>query len=467
MIYFGYLFIAAMLAAVIIPWVRRKSDLFTVWNLFLLGSANFVGIDSVATGEGRYDWGSFTTEHYAKFIAGALAFYICIFIAYYFIKFPRRLAGRTFRTWPSWEGPPLFILIFTCILLCLWGVSLSQIQVFAQLGVQFGPPAGVIAVTLITINWIRRPFNVPLALTFGLVVVLALILSVYGGGGRRSLMSLLLTFPIAFYWIKLRYKRIAVTAWPLLISAITLYVGLASYSVIRFRHVGQEHRFNPFSEAIDSILMLPNAISTMPSPMELLPSGTVSASLVCIDLFPRVYPQQPFQTILFILANPIPRAWWPGKPAGLGEWLGHSYGVWQRMGHLNISMGIVGHGYYEGGIWILVIYGFLFGVVMRFADELLVRQSDNPFMIGALAAASGNIYGLSRGEVSVFILLILAAYFVSWMIGFIGKLLTGVGVVYPTDAQREQMLAEQQQQQMLIDNGSGHYGYLEPEHASF
>src|SRR5690242_2006610 len=121
MVIFGYLFIAAMLAAVIIPWARRKSDLLTVWNLFLLGSANFVGLDAVATGRGQYNWGDFTTEHYVKFIAGALAFYIFAFGTYYWVKFPRRLAGRTFLRWPRWDGPGLAVMVTTCIVFCLWG----------------------------------------------------------------------------------------------------------------------------------------------------------------------------------------------------------------------------------------------------------------------------------------------------------------------------------------------------------
>jgi hypothetical protein len=444
LIVFGWIFIAIMLAVVIIPWVRRKRDLLSVWNLFLLGSANFVGFDAVASGWGHYQWGFFTGWHIRHFIFGAIVVYAALFFGYYVPKFPRRWAGKTLRRWPVAEGTALVVMLLVCAALSAWGLFSPRIQGVAQLGLQLGTPAAVIAATFVTVNWLRRPYNGPLAVTFVLVLLIAMLLSVFGTTGRRSLLSVLMVVPIGLYWMHLRNMRLRFTAVPLAILTVVVYLGLAAHTQIRHRHNASPSYLTPFQEAIETLTLIPSQLFNYRAPMEMLPSGSVDASMVCIDLFPKVMPIEPFHTVKFIVANPIPRAFWPGKPEALGAWLSRAYGTWARMGSLNISMGIVGHGFYEGGYHMLIFYGLLIGLCMRYADELLIRQPDNPFLLGALAAASGNIIGLSRGDFGLFLLLILGAVLCTLILRFIARVLFGYGIIYPSDQERAQYYATQE-----------------------
>src|SRR5882757_2059334 len=79
---FGWAFIVAMLAAIGVPYIRRRSDLLTTWNLFLLGSANFVGFAAVQTGQTTLHLAAYSDSTYIHFVAGATLFYLVIFFVY-------------------------------------------------------------------------------------------------------------------------------------------------------------------------------------------------------------------------------------------------------------------------------------------------------------------------------------------------------------------------------------------------
>jgi hypothetical protein len=445
LIIFGWVFIIAMLLAVIVPWVRRKSDLMTVWNLFLVGSANFVGLDAVASGNGQYQWGFFTAWHQKHFILGAIVTYVCLFIGYYIFKFPRRMAGRMLRKWPAAEGNSLIVMLLLCLAFAAWGLFSPRVQGVAQLGLQLGTPAAVLGAAFVTINWLRRPYNGPLALTFVVVMLIALLISVFASTGRRALLSVAMVVPISVYWMHLRNMKLRFTAVPLVVLTVGVYLVLSAHTAIRHRHNASPSYLSAFDEAIETIELLPAQLFNIRAPMDMLPSGSVDASMICIEIFPRDLPCEPFHTIKFIAANPIPRAWWPEKPEALGAWLSRTCTVWINMGQVNISMGIVGHMFHEGGYHMMLFYGLLIGMCMRFADELLIRQPDNPFLLGAFAAASGNIIGLARGDFALFLLLILGSVACSLILRLITRIIFGYSVIYPSDAERAQMLAQQQE----------------------
>jgi hypothetical protein len=441
---FGWLFIAAMLAVVIIPWATRKADLFTSWNLFLIGSANFVGFDSVASGSGAFQWGIFSSSIIYSYIIAASVFYLFAFLAYYCWKFPRKQAGKRLRMWPRAEGNTLIPMLLLCLMLAVWGIATPNIEGVAQLGYQLGVPATVLAATFVTVNWLRRPFNGTLALVWISVFAFALVMSVFGTTGRRSILSVFLILPICLYWMILRYKLVRVTAIPLAFLCFLVYSLVAAHNEIRHRYMGKASYMTPAQEAVETIKLLPTALFNTRGPMRSLPSGSVDASMICMQIFPRDFPTEPFACIKFILANPIPRVWWPDKPSALGSWLSRRVPVWYQMGEVNISMGVVGHGYHEGGMHMLIFYGLLLGGVMRFFDELLIRQSDNPFLLGILAASSGNIIGLSRGDLALFMLLILGTVICTLVLRFVGRIFGGYSLVYPSDEERAQMVAQQQ-----------------------
>lgn len=194
--------------------------------------------------------------------------------------------------------------------------------------------------------------------------------------------------------------------------------------------------------------MLPSAMLAMER-TDVLGGDSVEVSLVSINHFGVEDPYEPFFSLYFVAVNPIPRAFWEGKPEGLGERLPVLSGYRRRVhGYSNWGPGIVGHGFHEGGLHILLIYGLMTGLVFRYADELLRRQSDNPILLGVFAAASGQIVALSRGEFGLFIVLIIGAILTGVVVNFVGRLFLGTGRVYLTPEEEEMWRFNQSPPQM-------------------
>ena len=125
----------------------------------------------------------------------------------------------------------------------------------------------------------------------------------------------------------------------------------------------------------------------------------------------------------------MPRAIWPDKPRGLGYTLPKTAKA--RGTRATWGPGIVGHGFHEGGLHMLVFYAFLAAIALRYLDEMLVRQSTNPYLLAGFAAASGHIVGWTRGDIGTFTIQILTAFAVTFLLGWAGRLVFGTGVVYP------------------------------------
>ena len=165
-------------------------------------------------------------------------------------------------------------------------------------------------------------------------------------------------------------------------------------------------------------------------------NGDAAAEVACIAIhhYTHEAPPEPFFTIKYVLANPMPRAFWHDKPKALGETLPHDLGVWKR-GYVNWGPCIVGHGFHEGGAvggyFMLVFYGVLFAAIMRFFDELMRRQPNNPFLIATLGATSAQIVAFSRGDIGYFAVMILGVSMSGLLVPLFIRLFSGTGFRYP------------------------------------
>src|SRR4051794_35810098 len=171
LVLFGWLFTAAMLLAILVPWLTRRSDLLTTWNLFLLGSANFVGVAAIQTGHATKHLWAYTDADYVRFLVGAVVLYGTLFLTYYKAKWPRRLAGRWLRTWPPIEGPPMLALIGACAAFGLVTIFQVQVQGLAQILYLMGVACSCFALVFALVTYLRNPLNLAMG-----VVALALLL---------------------------------------------------------------------------------------------------------------------------------------------------------------------------------------------------------------------------------------------------------------------------------------------------
>jgi hypothetical protein len=78
----------------------------------------------------------------------------------------------------------------------------------------------------------------------------------------------------------------------------------------------------------------------------------------------------------------------------------------------------------------LVFYAILCAMGLRFFDELLIRQADNPYLLGILAASSGHIVAWPRGDIANMTMNILASFLAGVVLGWVGRLFCGAGLTY-------------------------------------
>jgi hypothetical protein len=439
LVIFGYSLSAIFALTVIIPYATRRSDLLTVWNLFLVGSFNFVGYAAVQSGNGVYSYGLFTSDEYRNLMVGTVIFYAVIYFVYYRVKLPSRVAGRTLRYWPAYNNVAMYVMWVLCMVMLWVSVFFPNVQFIGQIIIIIGPTAGMIGAALVFRNLLENPRNLVLFGLLVLTMLLCLGASLHGGTGRRVFLSALMTLPICYYWMRLRYRPLVYTVVPLVVSGLAVIVMLAAYSTIRHRYNAEVVNVTgrtSLQTAIESFKMLPSAILGLQGIGGVLGGDSMEASLVAINRYTKIAPPEPFFTLKYVAANPIPRAFWPDKPKALGETLPRDTGVW-RTGYVNWGPGIPGHGFHEGGHHMLVFYGVLFGLAMRYFDELLLRQWDNPYVMGILAGASGQIIAFSRGDIGLFCVLISGAVLAGLVVKFVGRFLVGYRLIYPTDRERE------------------------------
>lgn len=94
-------------------------------------------------------------------------------------------------------------------------------------------------------------------------------------------------------------------------------------------------------------------------------------------------------------------------------------------------MNVVGQCFYDGGLYIHVLYGVLCAGFMRFYDELLVRQAGNPVLIGGLVFLAPQIIGFPRGSIDALGLQVILGFFSVLLTCFMSRIVFGTGITYP------------------------------------
>jgi hypothetical protein len=130
----------------------------------------------------------------------------------------------------------------------------------------------------------------------------------------------------------------------------------------------------------------------------------------------------PANTLAFLISYPVPRRLWAEKPATVGFQYPDIVKLPDRT---NFGVGISGHGAYEGGLPIMVLYGFLVAIGIRFLDAPLLRQPDNPFLIAIQAAALPHILAFARGDFGIMTIETLICFIFIVPLGIGGRILFG------------------------------------------
>ena len=429
---FSAIFILVMSVLLVTPIVQRKTDVFTSWNLFLIGAIMFTGLSGFNAAKQGHYLPSYRATDYYMYYAGTLLFYAASFFGYYVWKFPRRFAGRHLLAWPKLSGG---VLVALTIILSLMGIF-QRVQVpvplVGQLLFQFGVASPLLSFACAFIAWYRSPRNIMLVALLVGVGVMTLLMVLGVGGSRRYLMAVLAVVPISLYWIWLRYKpTTTIVVWLL----VALFVGvpvIKGFSAIR-HHMGSAG-LSPTERAIRVVQALPKAIVSGGSSEGFMGQDSVESAILAIHMLndnsERITVSH-FHSLIYIFTNPVPRQLWEGKPVGFGSILPVAAGLPKRGINANLGVNVAGQCFYDGGLHTHILYGLIFAAFLRFYDELLVRQAGNPILIGGLVFMAPQLIAFPRGGVETMGLQIILGFAVVVMTGWIARMVFGSGLVYP------------------------------------
>jgi hypothetical protein len=420
----GITVLVASLAMVVVPYLRGTADLLTTWSLFLLGLANFVGISAIQSGTAEnHLYGIFGTAEYWRFALGSLIFLAAVSITYYRFKWPRRLAHRRLQKTPPVAITPMLFAMCVCAVLTFGGIQAPNVQFIGQILIFVGLSAANFAGAFAFYIWDDRRLNPAALLILAGGVGLGILSSLGQGNGRIYVLSTLMTVPFCWYWKTLRHKPLRNTLIPLGVALLLTFFIIQGYSVIR--HARRDRDASAAQLAISRLKAIPEAFDRGRGGTSLFGGDTTDVSLLAIQRYTQVAKPQPFFTLIYVLSNPIPRAWWPDKVGSLGEALPRETGIWSRSGYISLGPGIVGHGYHEGGLHMLVFYGFLIGSALRFIDEILATRNDNPFIVGMIASVGGFFFALPRGELGLYMIHIISGFLTGVLLILACRLLFG------------------------------------------
>lgn len=428
---FSVAFIVTMTCLLVMPILWRKSDVFTTWNMFLLGAIVFTGFSGINATRGGHYLPSYVASDYALYYLGVLLFYGAAFAAYFGWKYPRRLAGRRLLRWPKLSGMTLVVLVFAFASVGMFQAFSLRIPLLGQLLFQFGVAMPVFAFTCAFIAWYRSPSSpmlIALLLTIGGI---ALFQSLSVGGSRRYMMSALAVAPISLYWVWLRYKPTpTIVAWILAVVFIGVPL-LKGHALIRHH---SSSNISAAQRTVELLKKLPSAIMRGGSSEGFMGQDSVEVALLTIHMLhdkSNRLEVTPFNCLYYILVNPIPRSYWPEKPVSLGLSITKTSGLTKKGIHANLGVNVSGQCYYDGGFLIHILYGVIFGSFLRFYDELLVRQAGNPLLIGGFVFMAPQIIGFSRGGMDTIGLQIILGFLSVLLANFLAKLFLGSGITYP------------------------------------
>lgn len=401
-----------------------KYELLSWRNIFLMGFAQFYGFGTYYT----------VTEHFGSDIYVAsdtgkllLTASLPLFLLTYFIAlhYGEKL-GRPMRKVMPQANLPITdpgILITLAALLGSAFVS-SVIPLggyFTVLISQFKGGLAGAAAGLATYYLIARRFN-PIAWglflgTFGLCFVIGMV----GESGRRGVLGVMMSVGWVWWYFSLKEKPLASKVLRLgAIGAFTFTI-VAFYA--SFRGEGGTSatggggyslsmRADQIVKFMENPTLQRGAIKTM------MGSDAPTDTMFIMENYPESYPYDPFNGLVFFLVNPIPRFLWPDKPLGMGVVVQKQLGT-----PANLGIGIIGHGWSEGG-WLGVIgYAAFFGLLIGAIDLLLRERSWNPYFVVAMGCNLGNSFGLARGETSLFLVLIVSSVIGVFGVMYVVKML--------------------------------------------
>lgn len=403
----------------------KKYDVLSMRNIFLLGFAHFFGVGTyftVVTGVG--------SEGYVAGDKGIARLFVTtiVFVGTFAVaqRIGQRWTGLR-RVVPRVEFPitklginiAILALLFTALVCSV----IPNLGYAAAVLTQFRGGTAAAAMALATYNLLARKFNPIAWLVFFATLGCTLLLSTVGDIGRRAMLGVVLAIAWIWFYFSLRDRPPAATVVKLGVLLTCGLLMLLVYAGFRSKGFGEDTarrgyslstRFQQFSEAVTNPEVKSHSVQAA------FMSDTATNSMFIMENYPEVYDYMPLHGFMFVVTNPVPRSFWPEKPRGLGVILQE-----QLQTYANLGVGIIGHGWAEGGMYGVIGYAVFFGLLTAALDNLIRQRVWNPFFMAAIGSSLGNVCALPRGETSLFFLQIMLSFFGVFIVLYPLKFLLG------------------------------------------
>jgi hypothetical protein len=436
LIWYGALVMLITGSMMLVPFLRRKGDLISAWNLLLLGNFIFLGMGCIeaATSPMRFHglhWFNPTREEVRWFMLANTIFLVTMVGFYYYDPLPRKIAGVALSNWPPFSVPLVFYVLIACALVIIINYASSGIVFLAQVFQNFSHKAVVFASVFSFVLWYRNRLNVVWLGLFVAVFLAGCFYAMLSFGGRRLILTVLLGPVLCVYMYHARYWRPAKSAVVVAIAAVGLFMLTLMYSAVRHydRVAGSSGRTAAgLVEQLEKVGRGDWLQHFLDNQLFYFSQQTVHYSLLS-EHFVNTGMLEPkfLNSVKFVLAYPIPRSIWPQKPVALGATI-----VQDIVGYRATSWGcgIAGHAAYEGGLLLAVLFGYFAAFGAKLVDSSLQRQPTNPFLIAILAAASAHILAWPRGDLGNMTNEILECFLFAVVLGLSGRVFFGTDRSY-------------------------------------
>ncbi len=392
---------AAMLLLMLVQYLRGRWDLLTARNFAIVGFVVFQVTSVPPVLWLKTDWYRISDpeEIALQHLLWSTVFFLIAW-GVYESGVVARSASKVIRANPR---PPPDAVLFPLALLATVAAVLLRYVPVPLIGVLTSMTGvGMAAISTGAIGWLwgRNLFNPALAaIALGLTGVNAFIAMGVGIGddefGRRPLIAVAAALVWSLYFSGLRYRK------PGTVAAYMAVIGGAGiFAVMVFSTARNLEAFTRIGSITprqwaERFAEITNGQDTPRRSMwiaERMRDGD--------------FETKHLQTVVYLTTFPIPRAIWSGKPYPLSTYMAdYSRRDGVRLGRTGVTnpAGIIGNAAYEGGLYALVVYAILAGLILRFFDQLLIEHETQPMVVLPLGCALGHLIGAARGETSVFV----------------------------------------------------------------
>ena len=436
--WFGLFVLCLTSGLIVVPYVRRKAELLSAWNMLLVGIAVFMGFGSLEAAYspvrfGGLDWYESTSQEVATYLLYSITFLACLLLCYYYEPISKGVAARSFNTWPPITTGCILCVLALCLVLsfAVRVQPLLRIPFVGAVVVNLSHKAFVFACVFSFILWYRQRLNAIWLGVFVSVFLAMCVLAIVASGGRRLLMSVVLVPVLVIYYYDARsWKPTKCLAAIGVAATCVLIVGIVYASFRHFDRRGDKTDRSA-SAVVGSVAStnVSGAIERFTSDV-LFQFGQQNAHYaMLIDhlIDTDRLESKPFNTFTFLTTYPIPRQFWRGKPVTLGRVVGTDVvPMFARNQGVRWGCGIAGQAAYEGGLIVIPFYAILATFCVRLIDDPLRRQPTNPFLIAMLGAASFHLVAWPRGDLGVLSIEVIECFLFTFALSLGCRLIFGL-----------------------------------------